>query len=68
VGLFTRGKGDDGEELYRLCDGQCSPHYLWVISRDADRLVVDAEVTCGHARDRDDNRYDLSYGLRWVCR
>lgn len=68
VGLFTRGKGEDGEALYRLCGGQCSPAYVWVISQDAGRLVVDAEVTCGHARDRDDNRYDLSYSIRWTCR
>jgi len=68
IGLFTRGKGEDGQRLYRLCDGRGSPSYVWVISHEADRLVVNAEVTCGHARDRDDNRYELSYSLRWSCR
>ena len=68
IGLFTRGKGEDGSELYRRCDGKCSPSYTWVISHSDDRWVVDAEVICGHARDRRDNRYDLSYSLRWICR
>jgi len=57
VGRLTRGKGEEGELLYRVCDG-CSLTYVWIIAHDADRLVVDAEVTCGHARDRDDNRYE----------
>jgi len=68
VGDFTRGRGEDGEELYRRCDGKCSPTYLWVISRSEERFVVATEVTCGHARNRESNQYDLSYSLRWTCR
>jgi hypothetical protein len=68
VGQFTRGKGEDGAELYRRCDGRCSPSYLWIISRSGGRYVVATEVTCGHARNKESNRYDLSYSLRWTCR
>ncbi len=70
VGEFVRGKGDHGEDLYARCDGKCSPQYLWIISRAApeEELVVDTRVTCGHARDRGVNEYQLSYQLRWTCR
>ena len=68
VGQFTRGKGEDGAELYRLCDGRCSPSYLWIISRSGERYDVTTEVTCGHARNKESNQYDLSYSLRWTCR
>jgi hypothetical protein len=67
---FVRGKGEHGEDLYRMCEGRCSPQYVWIISRDGsdDVLVVDTQVTCGHARDKDVGLYELSYGLRWTCR
>jgi hypothetical protein len=67
---FVRGKGEHGEDLYRMCEGRCSPQYVWIISRDESdsELVVDTQVTCGHARDKDVGLYELSYGLRWTCR
>ena len=67
---FVRGKGKQGHELYDRCDGKCSPQYLWIIARQpsADGLVVDTNVTCGHARSREVNEYELSYDLRWTCR
>jgi hypothetical protein len=64
---FTRGKGAQGQELYRRCDGKCSPQYLWTISRSGEKLTIETEVTCGHARDRDVNRYALASSLRWTC-
>jgi len=64
---FTRGKGPEGHELYRRCDGKCSPQYVWTISPNEEKLTVETAVTCGHARDRDVNRYKLASSLRWVC-
>ena len=64
---FVRGRGAAGEDLYRRCDGRCSPQYEWIISPDGGRLVLDTQVTCGHARNRSDNEFELSYGLRWTC-
>jgi hypothetical protein len=67
VGEFTRGKGPQGEELYRQCDGRCSPQYLWTISPRGEKLIVETSVRCGHARDRGADRYELASSLRWVC-
>ena len=65
---FAVGKGPDGEDVYRHCDGRCTPRYTSVIVQHEDHLVADTSVICGHARDRQDNRYALSYSLRWTCR
>lgn len=64
---FTRGKGPQGQELYRRCDGKCSPQYLWTISPAGEKLMLETEVTCGHARDKEISRYRLSAAYRWVC-
>jgi hypothetical protein len=64
---LARGQGADGADLYDRCDGRCSPQYTWLISPGPSGMQVDAEITCGHARDRDDNRYRISYSLRWTC-
>jgi hypothetical protein len=65
---FARGKGSDGKDLFQRCDGRCSPRYTSVITQNGAQLVVDTEVVCGHARDRQDNQFDLAYSLRWTCR
>jgi len=65
---FARGKGSDGKDLFERCDGRCSPRYTSVITQSGAQLVVDTEVVCGHARDRQDNQFDLAYSLRWTCR
>lgn len=69
IGEFSRGEGSAGADLYRRCDGACSPQYHYLISQSGgEHFEVQAEVICGHARDKDDNLYKISYGFRWVCR
>lgn len=64
---LTQGDGDDGEILYAKCPGKCSPSYTSVIYKQASKFVVTTSVVCGHARDKDDDQYNLSAALRWVC-
>ncbi len=67
-GDFSQGKGSDGKDLYQRCDGDCSPQYECDITKGTDgKLSLDARVVCGHARDKDQNTYDLSYVFRWEC-
>ncbi|MEW6143680.1 MAG: hypothetical protein AB1598_01555 [Thermodesulfobacteriota bacterium] len=64
---FSRGKGTDGQDLYKRCSGQCSPQYEFFISDEGGELTLDADVVCGHARDKSNNMYDISYSYQWVC-
>lgn len=64
---FSRGKGSDGKDLYSKCSGDCSPQYELIISNNGGKLDLDAEVICGHERDKQDNQYELSYSYRWIC-
>ncbi len=64
---FSQGKGGDGKNLYERCSGECSPQYKNIITNTENKLVLNAEVVCGHARDKKDNNYKLSYSYRWVC-
>lgn len=64
---FSRGKGTDGKDLYNRCSGQCSPQYEFFISDQGAQLILDADVVCGHARDKSNNLYDISYSYQWVC-
>jgi hypothetical protein len=64
---FSRGKGTDGQDLYKRCSGQCSPQYEFFITNDAGKLALDADVVCGHARDKSNNMYDISYSYKWIC-
>ena len=58
---FSKGKGAQGEELYELCDKDCSPQYEYEISKDQNGLIsIKPYVICGHARDMSDNMYKLS--------
>ena len=57
---ISQGSGEIGEKLYELCPGDCSPSYQLEISKVGDKLQVDTLVTCGHARDKDDNTYQVS--------
>ena len=65
---FSQGNGADGKDLYSRCDGDCSPQYSCHINKISDgTLTLDARVICGHARDKDQNTYELSYTFRWEC-
>ena len=66
-GDLSQGKGSDGKDLYKKCDGQCSPQYACDISDNGNNYKLDAKVLCGPARDKDDNHYKISYSYRWVC-
>lgn len=67
IGDFSQGSGKEGSDLYEKCDGKCSPQYKYRITVQKEQLVIDARVICGHARDKDDNMYKLSYELVWPC-
>src|SRR5690606_11226003 len=56
IGGFSQGKGREGQDLYDQCDRDCSPRYRYRISVLGSQLEVQAEVICGHARDRNQNR------------
>lgn len=64
---FSRGKGEDGKDMYDKCSGKCSPQYKLIISKESGKYSLDADVVCGHARDKKDNQYELSYSYRWSC-
>jgi len=64
---FSRGKGEDGKGMYDKCSGKCSPQYELIISKQNGKLALDADVICGHERDKKDNQYELSYSYRWSC-
>jgi len=64
---FSRGKGTDGKDLYNRCSGQCSPQYEFFIANENGKLVLDADIVCGHARDKSNNLYNISYSYQWVC-
>lgn len=66
-GEFSQGKGDDGSALYQKCDGDCSPQYHCHIQPRDHGFVLDANVRCGAARDKDDNKYQLTVAYRWSC-
>lgn len=64
---FSQGKGDDGKDLYRKCDGSCSPRYSTQITLDNSNYHTNTDVICGHARDKSDDQYDLSIKYLWRC-
>ena len=67
ISEFSQGDGKEGKDLYRKCDGKCSPQYHYNIHLENDLLITNAEVICGHARDKDDNLYQLSSYFVWEC-
>ena len=57
---FSQGKGEEGKELYSICDKSCSPQYIYNIEKVENNLLkVDAIVICGLVRDKNDNMYNL---------
>lgn len=61
------GRGQDGQALYKQCQGSCSPRYSARITPEGEGFVATLDVVCGPARDRDDNMYSVSTGYRWAC-
>ncbi len=53
---FSRGKGPEGKDLYRLCSSNCSRRDTFFINNNG-----------GLARDRKNQRYNLSTSLRTRC-
>lgn len=67
VMAFSQGRGEEGKELYRRCEANCSPNYQFTIEPDETGLQVETRVHCGLARDRDSNDYAVSTALRLEC-
>lgn len=65
---FSQGENSEGEKLYQLCPGDCSPQYSYTITPFMDTMSLEASVICGPARDKDDDMYILRYGYMWRCR
>jgi len=71
---IAQGSGDDGEDLYKRCDGDCSPRYSLYITVGRDSPTPEAPlfqsdilVACGPPRDKSENLYDLGTQLIWKC-
>ncbi len=70
IGELAQGKGEEGRDLYARCDRSCSPRYEYQITKkDANDTTYFAtvRVTCGPARDKSDNLYELHSFFRWKC-
>lgn len=67
VMAFSQGRGEEGKELYRRCEANCSPNYQFTIEPNEAGLQVETRVHCGLARDRDSNDYEVSTALRLEC-
>ncbi len=67
VMAFSQGRGEEGKELYRRCEANCSPNYQFTIEPDGAGLQVETRVHCGLARDRDSDDYEVSTALRLEC-
>ena len=66
-GDFSQGNGKEGKDLYNKCDGKCSPAYSCFIVKDGNKLKTYASVICGHARDKADNQYAITFAYAWSC-
>ena len=64
---LTQGDGPDGEDLYRRCDGSCSPIYTSTVIKEGENFKITTSIICGHARDKDDDQYLLESGIQWLC-
>lgn len=63
IGDFSRGKGDEGEQLYRDCPGDCSPQFRFEVDNRENAFFINVQVVCGEARDKDDNNYIVEHGI-----
>jgi hypothetical protein len=69
IGDISQGSGKEGRDLYKKCDGSCSPRFEYHISKNLNSTgySVKASIVCGAARDKDDGQYVLESLFRWVC-
>lgn len=64
---FSQGSRAEGKDLYKKCDGDCSPQYTSFMEKITGGYRLSAKVVCGKARDKNDNQYKLSAAYRWRC-
>jgi hypothetical protein len=64
---FSRGKGDDGEDFYAKCGGTCSGRIHTRLDPIDDGWGMVTKVICGPARDKDQNKYDITVKIVWTC-
>lgn len=69
IGDLSQGNGKEGKDLYKKCDGSCSPRFEYHITKNISSTgyTVKASIICGPARDKDDGQYILESLFRWVC-
>lgn len=60
---ISKGSGMIGEDIYRQCQGLCSPQYQIILKPLASGFQTQLEVICGPARDKENNNYILSTNL-----
>jgi hypothetical protein len=64
---LTRGSGEDGKALYKICHSSCSPSYKSMINKSDSAYKMDSVIVCNEARDKDEGMYSLSSSYRWSC-
>jgi hypothetical protein len=64
---LTQGDGPDGEALYKLCPGRCSPEYTSTEYLHDNSVVTSVSAVCSHARDRSDDQFSISASIVWIC-
>lgn len=64
---FVRGKGKEGQKLYKECSGLCSPRYEVYIIENKTQFTAKIEVICGEARDKSKGNYLVKSEAVWSC-
>ena len=64
---FSRGKGAEGEDFYIKCGGTCSGRIHTRLDPVDGGWGMITKVICGPARDKDDNKYDITVKIVWTC-
>ncbi len=66
---LSQGKGQAGKKLYRLCPGKCSPSYSVILEdKEASNYLAKVSAVCGHARNKSDNKYQVTSEYVWQCK
>lgn len=65
---FSQGKGQQGGDLYKRCDGACSPQFnVEITPLGGESYKQSTKVICGEARDKSDGQYILKTTLVQHC-